>query len=65
MRDLHWIVIEDLFKCIDIVLGVPHSDFEEILEEEKLANNLILDTDLSPSNMKTLVKDTKNTLKNN
>ena len=36
----------------DIVLNVPHSDFEEILEEEKLANNLILDTELTPKNMK-------------
>ena len=47
----------------DIVLGVPHSDFEEILEEEKLANNLILDTDLSPSNMKTLVERYKKHIK--
>ena len=30
----------------DIVLGVPHEDFEELLEAEKLSNGLILDTEL-------------------
>jgi len=48
----------------DIVLGVPHSDFEEILEEEKLANNLILDTDLTTENMKRLVARFKFHIKN-
>ena len=48
----------------DIVLDVPHSDFEEILEEEKLSNNLILDTELTPENMKKLVGRYKNHIKN-
>ncbi|MAJ24107.1 MAG: pyruvate, phosphate dikinase [Rickettsiales bacterium] len=39
----------------DIVLGIPHTDFEEILEEEKLSNNVILDTDLSEENLEQLV----------
>ncbi len=47
----------------DIVLDVPHSDFEEILEEEKLANNLILDTELTPENMKKLVDRYKHHIK--
>ena len=47
----------------DIVLDVPHSDFEEILEEEKLANNLILDTELTPENMKKLVDRYKTHIK--
>ena len=47
----------------DIVLDIPHADFEEILEEEKLANNLILDTDLTPENMKRLVDRYKSHIK--
>ena len=39
----------------DIVLGVPHEDFEELLEAEKLSNGLILDTELKTENMKSLV----------
>ncbi len=39
----------------DIVLGIPHEDFEEILEEEKLSNNFILDVDLKTENMQNLV----------
>ena len=39
----------------DIVLGVNHSDFEEILEEEKISNNLILDTELNEGNLEQLV----------
>ena len=39
----------------DIVLEVPHEDFEEILEAEKLSNGFILDTDLKTENMKSLV----------
>lgn len=40
----------------DIVLGVAHEDFEEILEEEKLGNRLILDTELETKNMQNLVR---------
>ena len=40
----------------DIVLEIPHEDFEEILEEEKISNNCILDTDLQTENMKNLVE---------
>ena len=39
----------------DIVLGVPHEDFEELLEAEKLSNSLILDTELKTENMKSFV----------
>ncbi len=39
----------------DIVLGVSHSDFEEILEEEKISSNIMLDTDLSEENLDQLV----------
>ena len=40
----------------DIVLGISHSDFEEILEEEKISNNVMLDTELSEENLEQLVK---------
>ena len=39
----------------DIVLGVSHSDFEEILEEEKISNNVMLDTELTENNLEQLV----------
>ena len=48
----------------DIVLGVPHEDFEELLEAEKLSNGYILDTDLKTENMKTLVDKYKELVKN-
>ncbi len=47
----------------DIVLGVPHSDFEEILEEEKISNNIILDTELSEDSLDQLVKKYKEHVK--
>ncbi len=47
----------------DIVLGVPHEDFEELLEAEKLSNGLILDTELGTENMKSLVKKYKDLVK--
>ncbi len=40
----------------DIVLGIPHLDFEEILEEEKISNKVMLDTELSEENLEQLVK---------
>ena len=40
----------------DIVLGVPHEEFEEIIEEEKLSSGCILDTDLRTNSMKNLVE---------
>ena len=43
----------------DIVLGVPHSDFEEILEEEKISNNVMLDTELAEESLDQLVKKYK------
>ena len=47
----------------DIVLGVPHSDFEEILEEEKISNNVMLDTELSEESLDYLVKKYKQYVK--
>ncbi len=47
----------------DIVLGVAHSDFEEILEEEKISNNVMLDTELTEENLEQLVKRYKNHVK--
>ena len=47
----------------DIVLGVPHSDFEEILEEEKISNNVMLDTELTEENLEQLVKRYKDHVK--
>ena len=47
----------------DIVLGVPHSDFEEILEEEKISNNVMLDTELSEESLGQLVKKYKEHVK--
>ena len=47
----------------DIVLGVPHSDFEEILEEEKISNNVMLDTELSEESLEQLVKRYKEYVK--
>ncbi len=47
----------------DIVLGVSHADFEEILEEEKLSNNVILDTELSEENLEIIVERYKNHVK--
>ena len=47
----------------DIVLGVPHSDFEEILEEEKISNNVLLDTELSEESLGQLVKKYKQHVK--
>ena len=47
----------------DIVLGVPHSDFEEILEEEKISNNVLLDTELSEESLDQLVKKYKEHVK--
>ena len=47
----------------DIVLGVPHSDFEEILEEEKISNNVMLDTELSEESLDQLVKKYKEHVK--
>ena len=48
----------------DIVLGVAHEDFEELLEAEKLSNGMILDTELKTENMKSLVKQYKDLVKN-
>ena len=47
----------------DIVLGVAHEDFEELLEAEKLSNGMILDTELETDNMKSLVKKYKELVK--
>ena len=47
----------------DIVLGVSHSDFEEILEEEKISNNVMLDTELSEESLDQLVKKYKELVK--
>ena len=47
----------------DIVLGVSHSDFEEILEEEKISNNIMLDTELSEESLDQLVKKYKEHVK--
>ncbi|MDC3024291.1 pyruvate, phosphate dikinase [Alphaproteobacteria bacterium] len=47
----------------DIVLGVAHEDFEELLEAEKLSNGMILDTELGTENMKSLVKKYKDLVK--
>ncbi len=47
----------------DIVLEVPHEDFEELLEAEKLANGIILDTELDTKNMKSLVEQFKGLVK--
>ena len=47
----------------DIVLGVPHEEFEELLEAEKLSNGMILDTELDTENMKSLVKKYKDLVK--
>ncbi len=47
----------------DIVLGVPHSDFEEILEEEKISNNVMLDTELAEESLDQLVKKYKEHVK--
>ncbi len=47
----------------DIVLGVPHEDFEELLEAEKLSNGLILDTELKTENMRSLVNKYKELVK--
>ena len=47
----------------DIVLGVQHSDFEEILEEEKISNNVMLDTELTEENLEQLVKRYKDHVK--
>ena len=47
----------------DIVLGVLHSDFEEILEEEKISNNVMLDTELSEESLDQLVKKYKQHVK--
>ncbi len=47
----------------DIVLRVPHEDFEELLESEKLSNGLILDTELKTENMRSLVNKYKELVK--
>ncbi len=47
----------------DIVLGVPHLDFEEILEEEKISNNVMLDTELTEESLDQLVKKYKEHVK--
>ncbi len=47
----------------DIVLGVAHEEFEELLEAEKLSNGMILDTELDTENMKSLVKKYKDLVK--
>jgi len=47
----------------DIVLGVSHSNFEEILEEEKISNNVMLDTELTEENLEQLVKRYKEHVK--
>ncbi len=39
----------------DIVLDIPHEEFEEIIEEEKLSTGCILDTELKTNSMKNLV----------
>ena len=44
----------------DIVLDIPHEEFEEIIEEEKLSAGCILDTELNTNNMKNLVERFKN-----
>ncbi len=48
----------------DIVLGVPHEDFEELLETEKLTNGMIVDADLKTENMRSLVNKYKELVKN-
>ena len=47
----------------DIVLGVPHEDFEELLETEKLTNGMIVDADLKTENMRSLVNKYKELVK--
>ncbi len=47
----------------DIVLGVSHSDFEEILEEEKISNDVMLDTELTEKNLEQIVKRYKEHVK--
>ncbi|XP_024039126.1 pyruvate, phosphate dikinase, chloroplastic [Citrus clementina] len=44
----------------DVVMGIPHSLFEEKLEHMKEAKGVKLDTDLSASDLKELVKQYKN-----
>ena len=44
----------------DVVLGIDSADFEEIIEQEKMSNSVILDTEVSAEmweNIITLFKD--------
>ncbi len=48
----------------DVVLGVPHHDFEDILERHKTDENLKQDTDITPEGWKSIVADYKTLVKN-
>ncbi|MGZ9107562.1 MAG: pyruvate, phosphate dikinase [Micavibrio sp.] len=43
----------------DVVLGVPHHDFEDILERQKLDDNVVQDTDLSVESLQDIVAQYK------
>jgi pyruvate,orthophosphate dikinase len=44
----------------DVVLGIPHASFEEILDHHKKRSDAVQDTDLSPSTLRDIVEDYRN-----
>ncbi len=44
----------------DVVMGIPHHSFEEVLERMKRSKNVDLDTDLTTEDLKEIVKEFKN-----
>ena len=46
MVDLQTIVIEDLFKCMPMLLWNENYHFEELIENYKLTKGVLLDTEL-------------------
>ena len=53
----------DLFKCMEMVMGVESYHFEELIENYKLTKGVLLDTDLNEEDWDGLIKDFKDTVK--
>ena len=53
------IVIEDLFKCMEMLYWVESHHFEELIENYKLTKGVLLDTELDENDWDGLINDFK------
>ena len=64
MEDLLKIVIEDLFKCMEMLfLGIEPYFFEELIENYKLTKGVIQDTELEEDDWDGLIQNFKDIVK--